>query len=83
MVTAALGVVALVVAVEGYFQTPLSAWIRLLVATAALCFIFPSIYAAAIGAAIIALIGSPKYPVPCRLRGSESDPTWVAVALTR
>jgi TRAP-type uncharacterized transport system fused permease subunit len=55
--TATLGVIVLAAAVEGYFRVVLPGWIRVLVATAGLCLIFPSLYSAIAGIVLVAILG--------------------------
>ncbi len=55
IVTAIIGVYLVAVAAEGYFQAPLSAWSRVAIGTAGLCFVAPSITLSALGALLLVL----------------------------
>ncbi len=72
VVTAAAGVIALSAAVEGYFRGPLPWWIRLLVAAAGLCLIFPSLYSAIAGVAVVAALVLAGQLARHRRSGAES-----------
>ena len=71
-VTAVVGVILLAAAAEGYWRGPLRWWARLLAAAAGLCFIAPSIPAAAAGVAL-ALAAFGGAPILRRLGFSVSD----------
>jgi TRAP-type uncharacterized transport system fused permease subunit len=71
-VTAVVGVILLAAAAEGYWRGSLRWWSRLIAAAAGLCFIAPSIAAAAVGLAL-ALVALGSTPILRRLGFSVSD----------
>ncbi len=73
--TAALGVIVLAAAVEGYFRTGLPGWMRLLVAAAGLCLIFPSLYSALVGGVIVAVLVLTSQLVRQRARRAGAEPS--------